>query len=193
MHELVQRIREQGVYLGGGIIKVDAFLNHQIDPGFMARMGQSFADGLQAAGVQNLTRVLTVESSGIGPALMTGLALQIPVVYARKKPPLTMSNHVYAAEAPSRTKGGVVKLMVSPLYLSNQDRVVIIDDFLATGYTILALLEIIQQSGATLCGVGCVVEKVFEPGRERLAERFNGPILSLAKVDIQENELVVTD
>lgn len=193
MQELVERIKRDGIYLGGGIIKVDAFMNHQIAPGLMTRIGRAFADGFAQAGVTGLTKILTAESSGIPPALATGQTLELPVIYARKKTPLTMSGQVFYAEAPSRTKGGVVPLMVSPDYLGPADKVIIVDDFLATGLTLCALIDIVKQSGAELCGVGCVVEKVFESGREEVRKIFDGPLITLAKIDLQDDELVVSD
>lgn len=188
MELLKRRIKEEGVYLGDGIIKVDGFLNHQIDPHLMMALGQSFREAFAAT---NPTKILTAESSGIAPALAAGYALELPVIYARKKTPLTMSNHLFKAEAPSRTKGGVVHLMVSPDYLFANDRILIIDDFLATGLTLLAMNEIVRQSGATLVGIGCVIEKVFESGRSKIATFFDGPVVSLAQIDIQNKELVV--
>ena len=193
MQELVERIKRDGVYVGGGIIKVDAFLNHQLDAGLMGRIGRELAHRFADAGVVGVTKILTAESSGIPPALCAAQVLNVPLIYARKKTPLTMSKQVYYAEAPSRTKGGMVPLMVSPDYLGAADRVLIIDDFLATGQTLLALVDIVRQSGAVLCGVGCVVEKVFEPGRAAVAAVFpHGPILSLAQINITEGELVVS-
>jgi xanthine phosphoribosyltransferase len=190
MNELVQRIKTDGIYLGKGIIKVDGFLNHQIDSGLVGRMGEAFVADLTQAGVDTtaVTKIITAESSGISPALATGMALDVPVIYARKKPPLTMSETIYTAEAPSRTKGDVVKLMVSPLYLLPDDRVLIIDDFLATGQTLVALVSIVRQAGAELLGVGCVIEKVFEPGRGRIEQVFDGPVVSLAKVDLGSDD-----
>ena len=181
MQRLVDKIKSEGVYVGGGIIKVDALLNHQVDVQLMSGIGQAFAKAFATSGA---TMVLTAESSGIPPAFATAQALGIPLVYARKKVPLTMSENVYLAEAPSRTKGGMVPLMVSGDYLTKTDRVLLIDDFLASGLTAMALLDIIEQSRATLVGIGCVVEKVFEPGRGRLEEAFSGPLVSLAKIDL---------
>ena len=185
MRELAERIERDGLYVGGGIVKVDAFLNHQIDAGLMRRIGREFAYLLEKEGVTGVTKILTAESSGIPPALCTAQELDLPVVYARKKTPLTMSKQVYYAEAPSRTKGGMVPLMVSPDYLGANDVVVIIDDFLATGQTLLALVEIVRQSGAKLAAVGCVVEKLFEPGRTAVAAVAPGlPVISLAQIDL---------
>ncbi len=188
MDRLIERIQREGVYLGGGIIKVDGFLNHQIDPNLIHEIGRTFAD--RFAG-QRITKVMTAESSGIAPALAAGSAIGVPIIYARKKTPLTMTGQVYRAEAPSRTKGGVVPLMVPPDFLGEEDRILIVDDFLATGQTLLAMMDIIDQSGAALAGIGCVIEKVFEEGRARIQRRFNGPIVSLARIDVVDNTLRV--
>ena len=146
---------------------------------------------LQRRGVTGITKVVTAEVSGIGPALTTALALEVPMIYARKKRPVTMattaSGAVLHAQAPSHTKGGVVDLLVSPEYLLADDRVLLIDDFLASGQTILALVELIQASGATLCGIGCVIEKEFEQGRELLAP-LDVPVVTLAVVERMEGE-----
>ena len=173
----------------GGIIKVDSFLNHQIDSTLMADIGHELASFFADT---NPTLILTAESSGIPPALMTGAAMGIPVVYARKKTPLTMSNKVYFAEAPSRTKGDMTRLIVSPDFLPSDAKVLLIDDFLATGLTAVAMIDIINQSGAELVGVGCVVEKTFEDGRQLIAGNFSGPIHSLAKINLNGDEIEVT-
>ncbi len=181
MQLLVDKIKTEGVYVGDGIIKVDALLNHQVDVGLMSIVGKAFAKAFATSGA---SLVLTAESSGIPPAFATAQALGVPLVYARKKQPLTMGERTYYAEAPSRTKGGVTPLIVSADYLTARDRVLLVDDFLASGRTAVALHEIIEQSGARLVGVGCVVEKVFEPGRKHLEEVFAGPIVTLAKIDL---------
>jgi xanthine phosphoribosyltransferase len=193
MRELAERIEREGLYVGGGIVKVDAFLNHQVDGGLMRRIGREFAYLFAEAGVTGVTKVLTAESSGIPPALCTAQELDVPLIYARKKTPLTMSKQVYYAEAPSRTKGGIVPLMVSPDYLGPADVVLIIDDFLATGETLLAVLDIVRQSGARLAGVGCVVEKLFEPGRTAVTAVVpHVPIFSLAQIDLVAGVLRIT-
>ncbi len=166
MDELKGRILDEGQNLGNGILKVDSILNHQIDPRLMNAMGEEIARRFADAGV---TRILTAEVSGIGPALTAGLALNVPVVYARKHKPITMREPVFLETAPSHTKGGEVRLMVSPEFLHGTDRVLIVDDFLASGKTIAALVRIVEQAGAELLGVACVIEKTFEGGRERLS------------------------
>ncbi|MBI1293374.1 xanthine phosphoribosyltransferase [bacterium] len=190
MKALVERIRKEGRNLGRGILKVDGFINHQLDPVLTAEMGQEFVRRFAAAGVTGITKIITAEVSGIAPALTTAIALSVPVVYARKHRPITMPEGFYASQAPSHTKGGIVQLMVSPEYLLPSDRVLLIDDFLATGKTIHALAELIAECGATLCGIGCLVEKSFESGRTQLAH-LNVPIVTLAIVDSMEGDAIV--
>ncbi|MDX1687855.1 MAG: xanthine phosphoribosyltransferase [Candidatus Promineifilaceae bacterium] len=190
MKALRERIKREATYIGRGIIKVDGFLNHQVDPALTTAMGEAFARRFDAAGVRDVTRVLTAEVSGIAPAMATAAVLDVPMVYARKHRPITMPDGFYLAEAPSHTKGGVVRLMISPEFLEADDRVLIIDDFLATGKTIEALVRLVKQSGAILLGIGCVVEKVFEPGRDRLAQ-LGVPLVSLARLDLDGDEIVV--
>lgn len=179
MKELEKRIKQDGQYLGRGILKVDGFLNHQVDPALMMAVGQELAEQFQQLQV---TKVLTAEISGITPAVMTALTLNVPVVYARKHKPITMPDEVYVESAPSHTKGRVVELMVSPEYLNHDDRVLVVDDFLASGNTIMALLRIIKQAGATVVGVGAVIEKAFEGGRAKL-EAEGIPIHSTAIIE----------
>ncbi len=190
MKALVERIRSEGRNLGRGILKVDGFINHQLDPVLTVEMGQEFARRFAAAGVDGITKIITAEVSGIAPALTTAMALGVPVVYARKHRPITMPAGFYASEAPSHTKGGIVQLMVSPEYLHPADRVLLIDDFLATGKTIHALAQLIADCGATLCGIGCLVEKSFESGRAQLSH-LNVPIVTLAIVDSMDNDAIV--
>ncbi|RIK22011.1 MAG: xanthine phosphoribosyltransferase [Anaerolineae bacterium] len=191
MKLLIDRIRREGENLGRGILKIDSFLNHQIDPALMEAAGEAIADRFAAA---RPTRILTAEVSGIIPATMAGRALgNLPVVYARKHKPITMREPVYIDTAPSHTKGGEVLLMVSPEFLSAEDRVLIVDDFLASGRTIDALARIVQSAGAELVGIAAVVEKIFEGGRDELAH-WGVPILALATiVDMSEGQIILND
>lgn len=179
MDELKQRILQEGQNLGRGILKIDSFLNHQVDARLMETAGIEIAAHFANT---RPTRILTAEVSGIIPAVMTGKALgNIPVVYARKHKPITMREPVFVESAPSHTKGGEVLLMVSPEFLAKDDRILIVDDFLASGRTLDALARIVQGSGATLVGIAAVVEKSFEDGRAALAH-WDVPILALVTI-----------
>ena len=189
MQELVERIRREGRNLGRGILKVDGFINHQLDPVLTAEMGRAFARRFAAQGVTGISTIITAEVSGIAPALACGMVLGVPVVYARKTQPITMATGVYRSSAPSHTKGGVTQLIVSPEYVLPSDRVLLIDDFLASGQTIAALVELVGQCGATLCGIGCLVEKSFEGGRALLAH-LGVPIVTLAVVTAMDGDAI---
>lgn len=186
MKALKERILAEGRNLGRGILKIDSILNHQMDPALMAAMGKEIAQ--RFAGVQ-IDRILTAEVSGIGPALMAGAELGLPVVYARKHKPITMQEPVFIETAPSHTKGHEVNLMVSPEFLHSGERILIVDDFLATGKTIYALAQIVKRAGAELVGVVCVVEKTFEGGRAYLAD-LNTRIESLAIITAMDDNTI---
>jgi xanthine phosphoribosyltransferase len=185
--ELVERIRKHGTILRNGILKVDSFINHQVDPVLMDECGREFARRFSGLGA---TKVLTAEISGIAPAVTTALHLGIPVVYARKTKPITMPDTVLLTLAPSHTKGVMTELIVSPEYLGSSERVLIIDDFLASGATILGLVRLAQAAGATIVGVGTLIEKSFENGRSALSS-LGVPIESLAVIKSMENGEIV--
>ncbi len=187
MSALIQRIRAEGVNLGGGILKVDSLINHQLVPGLLAEMGAAFAE--RFAGVP-VDRILTAEISGIAPAIMAGIQLNVPVVYARKKKPITMAGPVFLETAPSHTKGGETMLLVSAEFLHAGENVLIIDDFLATGQTLLALARIVSSARANLTGVGVVVEKSFERGREAVLAKYDVPIHALATITAMEGDVI---
>ena len=183
MDLLKQRILKDGKDLGNGILKVDGFINHQVDPLLMDACGRELARRFAHLGA---TKVLTAEISGIAPAVMTARHLNLPVVYARKTKPITMPDQIFLTLAPSHTKGRMVELIVSPEYLAGGERVLIIDDFLATGATILGLVRLAQAAGATIVGIGTLIEKSFEGGRAALAS-LGVPIESLAVIQSMEN------
>lgn len=178
MEALKARILQEGRDLGGGILKVDSFINHQVAPDLMLDAGQRLARHFAAAGA---TKVLTAEISGIAPALTTALFLKVPLVYARKTKPVTMTEPVYVEAAPSHTKGMPVFLMASPEYLQSRDRILIIDDFLASGQTIGALVRLVHHAGAELVGIGALIEKAFEKGRSQL-EALGVPLHALVVI-----------
>ena len=178
MEALKQRILKDGKYLGNGILKVDNFINHQVDAGLMDACGAEFARLFANTGA---TRILTAEISGIAPALMAARHLNLPVVYARKSKPVTMPDTVYLTVAPSHTKGRMVELIVSPEYLARGERVIIIDDFLASGATILGLVRLAQAAGSEVVGIGTLIEKTFEGGRAALGS-LGVPVHALAMI-----------
>ncbi|MBD3309024.1 xanthine phosphoribosyltransferase [candidate division KSB3 bacterium] len=187
MESLKERIRRDGKNLGGGILKVDSFLNHQVDPAFMLAVGGALAAHFGASGV---TKVLTAEISGIAPALTTALALGVPVVYGRKTRPITMPPNAYLERAPSHTKGKVIEIMVSPEFLHPGDKVLIVDDFLATGSTIKALVKLAERAGAKVVGIGTVIEKAFEGGRSEL-ELLGYPVRSLVVIEKMTDDEII--
>lgn len=184
---LRKRIAAEGESLGGGILKVDNFINHQVDPLLMDACGKEFA---RLFADTKPTKVLTAEISGIAPALMTAKYLELPVVYARKHKPITMPDTVFLTLAPSHTKGRMVELIVSPEYLRNQERVLIIDDFLASGATIAGLARLAETAGAILVGIGALIEKTFEGGRELLTP-LNIPIEALVPISSLDDGKII--
>jgi xanthine phosphoribosyltransferase len=187
MRALEERILREGKNLGHGILKVDSFINHQVDPRLMDACGQELARRFQDIGA---TKVLTAEISGIAPALTTALHLGLPVVYARKQKPITMPDQVFLTLTPSHTKGRTVELIVSPEYLAGGERVLIIDDFLATGATILGLARLAQTAGARIVGVGALIEKTFEGGRAALAH-LGAPVEALAIIISMDGDQII--
>lgn len=184
---LKERILQDGTNLGGGILKVDGFVNHQVDPKLMTACGVELARRFRDIGA---TKVLTAEISGIAPALTTATELGLPVVYARKTKPITMPDQIFLTLAPSHTKGRTVELIVSPEFLGGEERVLIIDDFLASGQTIMGLVRLARAAGAKVVGIGALIEKSFENGRELLAG-LEVPIEALAVIrDMSEGQIV---
>ncbi len=181
---LKNAIVEQGAVLGGGILKVDSFLNHQVDPYLMNQVGLFIADQFSC---MRIDKVFTAESSGIAPALAAAMRLEVPMIFARKKKPITMLEAA-SESAPSHTKGGTVNLYVSTEFLKPYEHVLIVDDFLASGLTIAALGRIIVKSGCELVGIAAVIEKTFEGGRDFLKERFSVPILSVVEIESLDSE-----
>ena len=185
--ELKRRILTEGKNLGRGILKVDSFINHQIDTNLIFAVGEEMARPFADAGV---TKVITAEISGIAPALATAHALGVPVVYARKIRPVTMTGAVFVEIAPSHTKGRDVFLMVAAEFMGPGDRVLVADDFLASGSTIEALVRLVRHADATLVGIAAAIEKSFEGGRSSL-EYLDVPIVSLAVVERMDGAEIV--
>jgi len=167
MELLKAKILEEGHVLSANILKVDSFLNHQMDPVLMYKIGQEFAERFMD---EKITKVLTVEASGIAAALMTGLVLEVPVLFAKKKKPSTMNEAFFTGRIHSYTKNETVDIVVAKKYLKRDDRVLIIDDFLATGEAARGMIEIVHQAGCHLVGVGICIEKSFQEGGRQLRE-----------------------
>ncbi|MGM0898477.1 MAG: xanthine phosphoribosyltransferase [Bacillota bacterium] len=168
MKQLQEKIKADGRVLSETVLKVDSFLNHQIDPVLMQAIGEEFAARFKEAGI---TKVLTIESSGIAPAVMTGLSLGVPVVFARKRKSLTLTDGLYTADVHSFTKNETNEISVSHDFLGGDDVVMILDDFLANGQAGLGLLDIVEQAGAQCAGIGIVIEKGFQPGGKLLRDK----------------------
>ncbi|MBF7084117.1 xanthine phosphoribosyltransferase [Desulfallas sp. Bu1-1] len=182
MRKLKEKILAEGRVLSDSVLKVDSFLNHQVDPEFALELGREIAGRFAGSSV---TKVLTVEASGIAVALTTGLALQVPVVFAKKKKAATQDPGSYCSHIFSFTKQEAVDIYVNKSFIHSGDRVLIVDDFLAQGEALRGMVEIVRQAGATLVGVGIVIEKVFQGGGQALREmgvriESLAPIASLA-------------
>ena len=167
MKELEDRIIADGQVIGNNILKVDAFLNHQIDPEFILRIGAELARRFKDEGVN---KVLTVEASGIAVAMAAALALKAPVVFAKKQA-LTQEGDVYAAPVFSFTRKEHLEITVARCFLSADDVVLIIDDFLAHGEALNGLISLVEQAGAKLAGAGIVIEKRFQHGGDAIRKR----------------------
>lgn len=179
MQILEERIRQSGKVKPGNVLKVDSFLNHQMDIHLFEEIGQEFFRRFSA---DHVTKILTIEASGIGVACITAHFFQVPVVFAKKSQSSNISPDLYTSQVESYTHGKVYDILVSKEYLHADDRILIIDDFLANGKAILGLAELVKAAGATLVGAGVVIEKGFQGGGDQL--RADGlRVESLAIVD----------
>ncbi|MEO2076112.1 MAG: xanthine phosphoribosyltransferase [Bacillus sp. (in: firmicutes)] len=178
MKLLEEKIKNDGTVINENVLKVDSFLNHQVDPDLMYELGKEFARRFQKNGI---TKIVTIESSGIAPAVMAGLHMKIPVVFARKKKSLTLTDDLFTASVHSFTKNETNEISISKKYVSADDKVLIIDDFLANGQAALGLVKMVQQSGAEVSGIGIVIEKSFQNGSQKLQD-LGIRVESLAKI-----------
>ena len=165
---LKEKIEKEGKVLSETVLKVDSFLNHQIDPLLMKEIGDELANRYAD---EIITKVLTIESSGIAPATFLGLTIGAPVVFARKRKSLTLTDNLYSSKVHSFTKNETNEISVSKSFLTADDNVIIIDDFLANGEAVKGLLDIAEQAGANVVGVGIVIEKGFQDGGKLLREQ----------------------
>lgn len=178
MRQLCERILADGKCFPGGILKVDSFINHQIDPNLMKAIAVEFVRRFADV---NANKILTIEASGIAPAVMLGALLDLPVVYVKKKKPSTMKN-ILAAKVFSFTKQREYDVVVSRDFLTANDRVLFIDDFLAYGNAAMGIIDLVRQAGAQLVGIGVIIEKAFQKGRE-VIEREGVRVEALAIVE----------
>ncbi|OJG19889.1 xanthine phosphoribosyltransferase [Enterococcus canis] len=178
MKELVERIQQDGRVLGEGVLKVDSFVTHQVDPVLMEQIGERFAEVFANEGI---TKVVTIEASGIAPALFAAKALGVPMIFARKAKSLTMDEELLTASVYSFTKQVTSTISISRKFLSDADNVLIIDDFLANGQAAKGLIELCRQAGAEVSGIGIVIEKAFQDGRQ-LLEDMGMRVVSLARI-----------
>ncbi len=186
MEELISRIQKDGNVLGAGVLKVDSFVTHQVDPELMEKIGQTFAEVFADSGI---TKVVTIEASGIAPALYAAQTLGVPMIFARKAKSLTMDEELLTSSVYSFTKQVTSTISISRKFLTKEDKVLIVDDFLANGQAAKGLIELCQQAGAHVEGVGIVIEKSFQDGRQ-LLEEMGIKVVSLARIASLENGAV---
>ncbi|MEG0541112.1 MAG: xanthine phosphoribosyltransferase [Angelakisella sp.] len=168
MKLLEQRILTDGVIKDGNILKVDSFLNHQMDPALYREIGKEFFNIFKDCGV---TKILTIEASGIGLACVTAQFFNVPALFAKKTRTKNIDGEVFTSSVDSYTHGATYQIMVSKKFLCSSDRVLIIDDFLAKGNALLGLMDIVEKAGATVVGCGIAVEKGFQEGGKMLRDR----------------------
>lgn len=178
MKKLEEKILAEGKAVNENILKVDSFVNHQVDPVLMQEIGMEFARHFEGQGI---TKVVTIESSGIAPALMTAAALHVPMIILKKQPSKILNQNLYQTVVTSYTKGTSYELTMSQDYMSENDHVLIIDDFLSNGEAATGAIRLLRKAHATIAGVGVLIEKTFQTGREKLEEQ-GVPVYALARV-----------
>ena len=190
MKALEERILRDGQIRPGNILKVDSFLNHQIDISFMNEMGKEFR---RVFADKHVTKILTIEASGIAIASITAQYFQVPIVFAKKTKTINLDGSLYTTKVKSYTHRTTYDVVVSKKFLTSDDRVLIIDDFLANGYAARGLIDLVEQAGAVLEGVGIVIEKGFQGGGRELRES-GVDVRSLAIIEsMSDNNLVFRD
>ena len=183
MKLLEDRIRKDGVVKDGDVLKVDSFLNHQMDVELFAEMGKEWA---RLFAGENITKILTIEASGIGIACVAAEQFHVPVVFAKKNQTKNIADDVYTAKVESFTHGRVYDIIVARQFLNSGDRVLLIDDFLAIGAALQGLIKVVRDAGATVVGAGIAVEKAFQPGGD-LIRGMGVRVESLARIKSMEN------
>ena len=190
MDELKERILREGTVIGNDILKVDTFINYQVDPILMAHIGQNFAEYFKDKGI---TKIATIESSGIAPALMTANAMGIPMVILKKQPAKELNDKIYQTQVTSFTTRKEYDLCLSADIINEDDHVLIIDDFLADGEAVTGAIRLIRMAHATVAGVGILIEKSFQPGHDKLTSQ-GFDVHSLVKIkDMDQFQITFTE
>lgn len=183
MNFLEEEIVKNGVIKPGNVLKVDSFLNHQIDPKLVMKMAEEWKKRFKD---KNITKILTIEASGIALATMLGYVLEVPVLFAKKSKTSNLGNDVYKAEVKSYTHNTINNIFVSKSYLTEKDHILIVDDFLANGCALLGLISLCQEAKATVEGIGIAVEKGFQEGG-KLIRDLGYQLESLAIIDSMDS------
>lgn len=183
MKLLEERILKDGVVKDGNVLKVDSFLNHQMDTQLFEDMAKEWKRLYEG---ENITKILTIEASGIGIACFVGKEFGCPVLFAKKNKTKNIAGDVYTSKVESFTHGRVYDIIVSKSFLHPEDRVLIIDDFLANGAALSGLIDLVKESGATIVGAGICIEKAFQPGGEMIREQ-GVRVESLARIKSMDN------
>lgn len=186
VRELEEKILAEGKAVNSDILKVDGFINHQVDPVLMKKIGEEFAKHFSGRGI---TKVVTIESSGIAPALMTALALDVPMIIFKKQPSKVLNDDLYKTVVTSFTKGTNYELTLSKKYISENDHVLIIDDFLANGEAATGAIRLLRLAHATVAGLGILIEKSYQPGRSKLEEQ-GIDVYSLARIGKMDTDYI---
>ena len=184
MKLLEERIRKDGIVKPGNVLKVDSFLNHQIDTGFISELGKEFYRLFKD---ENITKILTIEASGIGVACLTAQYFNVPVVFAKKEPTVNIYADIYTSKVTSFTHKKDYEIYVSKQFINKEDRILIIDDFLAKGSALSALINLINDAGAVTVGAGIVIEKAFQEGGKIIRD-MNVRVESLARIKEMSEE-----
>lgn len=186
MKLLEDKILSDGIAVNENILRVDSFINHQVDPELMMALGKELAAHFQDKGI---TKVATIESSGISPALTCAMALGVPMIILKKQPSKTLNSDLYQTIVTSYTKGTSYELTLSSKYITADDHVLIVDDFLANGEAATGALRLIRKAHATIAGIGILIEKSFQPGREKLVSQ-GIDVYSLARIKKMDKDYI---
>ncbi len=190
MQELKELILKEGTVIGNDILKVDSFINYQVDPNLMARIGEEFASHFKDKGI---TKIVTIESSGISPSLMTALSMNIPMVIMKKQPSKDLNDSLLQTQVTSFTTRKEYELCLSPDVIDENDHVLIIDDFLADGEAVTGAIRLLRMAHATIAGIGILIEKSYQPGYAKLVSQ-GFDVHSLVKIkEMDEFQITFTD